>query len=114
MPDKLYIRIGEVAEQLEVESHVIRYWEKEFQINPHRSNAGQRMYRKHEVSLLKRIKTLVYEEGYTLTGAKKVMAGHVPIGEATELQLTEMYTRLQRLHERIESLRIENKRNPSN
>ena len=114
MPEKLYIRIGEVAEQLDVESHVIRYWEKEFHITPHRSNAGQRMYRKHEVSLLKRIKTLVYDEGYTLTGAKKVMAGHVPIGEATQLQLTEIYTRLQRLKERIQSLRAENKRNPTN
>ena len=101
MPEKLYLRIGEVAQELGVDSHVIRYWEKEFHIQPHRSNAGQRLYRKHEVSLLHRIKTLVYDEGYTLTGAKKVMAGHVPLGEAMQSQLLEVQSRLQNLKSRI-------------
>ena len=111
MSSKLYLRIGEVAQELEIESHVIRYWEKEFHIQPHRSNAGQRLYRKHEVRLLHRIKTLVYDEGYTLTGAKKVMAGHVPLGESMQLKIKEVHARLQQLEEKIDTLRIENKRN---
>lgn len=110
MTEKMYLRIGEVAELLGIDAHVLRYWEKEFHINPHRSNAGQRLYRKHEVSLLKRIKTLVYEEGYTLVGAQKVMAGHVPLGESTQIKLNEIHTRLQVLAEKIESIQIENKR----
>ena len=110
MPEKLYLRIGEVAQELGVDSHVIRYWEKEFHIQPHRSNAGQRLYRKHEVSLLHRIKTLVYDEGYTLTGAKKVMAGNVPLGESTQLKIKEIHARLQQLEDKIHVLREENKR----
>ena len=108
MSDKLYLRIGEVAEQLGVESHVIRYWEREFSLKPHRSNAGQRLYRKHEINLLKRIKTLVMDEGYTLTGAKKVMAGHVPIGEAIQTRIQEASKRLKLLHTHIVELRENN------
>jgi len=108
MSNKLYLRIGEVADALGVESHMIRYWEKEFSLKPHRSNAGQRLYRKHEINLLKRIKTLVLDEGYTLTGAKKVMAGHVPLGETMQTRIQEVATRLQELHSHIVELRKTN------
>ena len=101
MPEKLYYRIGELASELSVPSHVIRYWEGEFNINPHRSASGQRLYRKHECNLFRRIKHLVHEEGYTLMGAKKVMAGHVPLGEAMQSQLLEVQSRLQNLKSRI-------------
>ena len=108
MADKLYLRIGEVADLLGVESHMLRYWEREFSLKPHRSNAGQRLYRKHEINLLKRIKTLVLDEGYTLTGAKKVMAGHVPIGEAVQTRIQEVSNRLKLLHKHIAELRENN------
>ena len=108
MSEKLYLRIGEVADLLGVESHMLRYWEREFSLKPHRSNAGQRLYRKHEINILKRIKTLVLDEGYTLTGAKKVMAGHVPIGEAVQTRLQEVSNRLNLLHKHIAELRENN------
>ena len=50
VPDKLYFRIGEVAELVGVEAHVLRYWETEFKLRPHRSSSGQRLYRKQDVS----------------------------------------------------------------
>ncbi len=74
VPDKLYFRIGEVAELVGVEPHVLRYWEVEFKLRPHRSGAGQRLYRKQEVSRFLRIRQLLHEEGYTVAGARKALA----------------------------------------
>jgi DNA-binding transcriptional MerR regulator len=71
--EKLYYRIGEAAKILEIEKHVIRYWEKEFEIDTHRSSAGQRMYRRTEIDVLRKIKSLIYDEGYTIQGAKKFL-----------------------------------------
>jgi len=71
IPDKMYLRIGEVSRILEVEPYVLRYWESEFQdIKPIRSNK-QRLYRKKDVELILKIKKLLYEEGYTIAGAKQ-------------------------------------------
>ena len=56
IPDKLYFRIGEVAELVGVESHVLRYWEGEFKMRPHRSSSGQRLYRKRDISRSLKIK----------------------------------------------------------
>ena len=70
---KLYYRIGEVAKALSIEKHVIRYWEKEFEIDTHRSSSGQRLYRKKEITRLQKIKSLIYDEGYTIQGAKKFL-----------------------------------------
>ena len=71
--EKLYYRIGEAAKLLHVEKHVIRYWEKEFEINTHRSSSGQRLYRRMEIETLQKIKSLIYDEGYTIQGAKKFL-----------------------------------------
>jgi DNA-binding transcriptional MerR regulator len=73
LPDKLYFRIGEVAELLGVETHVLRYWESEFKLKPHRSSSGQRLYRKQDVSLFFRVKHLLHNEGYTIAGARKFL-----------------------------------------
>ncbi|WP_456433254.1 MerR family transcriptional regulator [Thermosulfuriphilus sp.] len=71
IPDKAYFRIGEVAEITGIEPHVLRYWEKEFrQIRPQRV-AGQRLYRQKDVHLIFRIKKLLYEEGFTISGARR-------------------------------------------
>ena len=68
---KRYYSIGEVARLLNLEPHVLRFWEKEFrQIKPLRVS-GRRLYRPEQVELFKRIKKLLYEEGYTISGAKK-------------------------------------------
>ncbi len=75
VPDKLYFRIGEVAQLVGVDSHVLRYWESEFKMKPHRSSSGQRLYRKQDLSAFLRIKHLLHDEGYTIAGARKVLAG---------------------------------------
>ena len=72
--EKLYYRIGEAAKLLKIEKHVIRYWEKEFEIDTHRSSSGQRLYRRVEIETLHKIKSLIYDEGYTIQGAKKFLS----------------------------------------
>jgi DNA-binding transcriptional MerR regulator len=73
IPDKLYFRIGDVARICEVPAYVLRFWETEFsQLKPNKSGTGQRLYRKRDVELALRIKRLLYDEGYTIPGARQV------------------------------------------
>ena len=72
IPDKLYFRIGEVAELLGVEPYVLRYWESEFPpLSPKKSGAGHRLYRRRDVELLLRIKELLYTKRFTIEGARQ-------------------------------------------
>ena len=72
LPDKLYFKIGEVSEIVGVESYVLRYWETEFPaLKPTKSRSQQRMYRKRDVEILLKIKKLLYDDMYTIAGAKK-------------------------------------------
>jgi DNA-binding transcriptional MerR regulator len=72
LPPKLYYRIGEVAELVGVEPHVLRYWEREFRtIRPAKSARGQRVYSRRDVESLMRVRELLYAEGFTIAGAKK-------------------------------------------
>jgi len=72
IPDKLYFRIGEVARLCRLPAYVLRFWETEFaQLRPSKSNTGQRMYRRREVEMALRIKELLYEEGFTIAGARQ-------------------------------------------
>src|SRR6202795_4153001 len=71
IPDKLYFRIGEVAELGRLPAYVLRFWETEFpQLKPIKSSTGQRMYRKRDVESVVRIKKLLYEDGFTIAGAR--------------------------------------------
>ena len=72
IPDKLYFRIGEVADLCRLPAYVLRFWETEFpQLKPTKSSTGQRMYRRKDVEHVLRIKTLLYAEGYTIAGARE-------------------------------------------
>lgn len=72
IPDKLYFRIGEVAELVGVEPHVLRYWESEFPaLSPKKSGTGHRLFRRKDVELLLRIKDLLYGKKYTIEGARQ-------------------------------------------
>ena len=72
IPEKLYFRIGEVARLCRLPAYVLRFWETEFpQLKPVKSSTGQRMYRKRDVESVVRIKRLLYEEGYTINGARQ-------------------------------------------
>lgn len=75
IPDKLYFKIGEVSQIVGVEPHVLRYWELEFkQINPYRPPSGQRLYRRSDLEVVMEIKRLLYEEGFTIAGARKALS----------------------------------------
>jgi DNA-binding transcriptional MerR regulator len=72
IPDRLYFRIGEVARLCRLPAYVLRFWETEFpQLKPGKSSAGQRMYRRTDVENVARIKRLLYEEGFTIPGARQ-------------------------------------------
>ena len=76
IPDRLYFKIGDVAELCGVETYVLRFWESQFpQLKPNKSGTGQRLYRRRDVEMAMEIKRLVHAEGYTLSGARAVL-GH--------------------------------------
>jgi len=70
--DRLYYRIGEISRITGLKPHVLRYWESEFKIiKPYKGGSLQRLYRKRDLDLILKIKKLLYEEGFTIAGAKK-------------------------------------------
>jgi len=95
IPDKLYFKIGEVSDILGVEPYVLRYWETEFaQLAPKKSGAGHRLYRRKDVELLLRIKHLLYDERFTIEGARQTLqkGGRVPKSHAAKLVQQELFT----------------------
>jgi DNA-binding transcriptional MerR regulator len=86
LPSKLFFRIGEVADLVGVEPHVLRYWEREFRsVRPSKSAKGQRVYSRRDVESLLRVRDLLYREGFTIAGARKKLqrAGEEPEELAT-------------------------------
>ena len=74
IPDKLYFRIGEVARLCRLPAYVLRFWETEFpQLRPGKSSTGQRLYRRRDVENVVRIKKLLYDEGFTIAGARRML-----------------------------------------
>ena len=77
IPDKQYFKIGEVSALTELEPYVLRYWETEFKsIRPVRMGSNQRMYRRRDVETILEIKRLLYDQGFTIAGAKKQILHH--------------------------------------
>src|SRR5215207_9285623 len=75
IPDKLFFKIGEVSQLVGVEAYVLRYWESEFRgLSPKKSSSGQRMFRRKDVELLLQIKHLLYDQKFTIEGARKALA----------------------------------------
>jgi DNA-binding transcriptional MerR regulator len=113
IPDKLYFKIGEVKKITGVETHVLRYWESEFKIiRPQRASSKQRLYRKVDVENILTIKKLLYEDGYTVPGARKLLTAKkgltkkkekpkIPEGRARSM-LAELKSDLQQLQEMLE------------
>jgi len=72
IPAKRYFTIGEVSELCQVKPHVLRYWEQEFsQLNPVKRRGNRRYYQRHEVELIRKIRSLLYLEGFTISGARQ-------------------------------------------
>lgn len=80
IPAKRYFTIGEVAELCGVKTHVLRYWEQEFtQLRPVKRRGNRRYYQHHEVLMIRRIRDLLYEQGFTISGARnKLEAADTP------------------------------------
>lgn len=78
IPEKLYFRIGEVARLCRLPAYVLRFWETEFpQLKPVKSSTGQRMYRHKDVENVLHIKKLLYEEGFTIAGARQHLRAEI-------------------------------------
>lgn len=72
IPDKLYFRIGEVAELCDVPAYVLRFWETEFpHLRPAKSDTGQRTYRRRDVEAILQVRSLLYDQGFTIAGARQ-------------------------------------------
>ena len=90
IPEKLFFKIGEVCELAGVQAHVLRYWESEFPtLAPQKNRAGQRVYRKRDVEMALRIKELLYDDQYTIAGAKKRLANDMRAGGKLKIVPTE-------------------------
>lgn len=79
MSKKLFYKIGEACKLLDIQPYVLRYWETEFPfLSPGKSKSGQRVYSAKEIEIIRRIKALLYDEGYTIAGAKKRLESDLP------------------------------------
>jgi len=109
IPAKRYFTIGEVSELCAVKPHVLRYWEQEFtQLRPIKRRGNRRYYQHHEVLLIRRIRSLLYEHGFTINGARNRLeisgpitvtrdsAGKAPAASALRSRLQEIRALLQR------------------
>lgn len=86
IPEKIYFKIGEVCELVGVQAHVLRYWETEFpMLSPQKNRSGQRSYRRRDVEISLRIKELLYDEMFTIAGAKKKLQAEMR--ETTKLKV---------------------------
>jgi DNA-binding transcriptional MerR regulator len=76
IPSKRYFTIGEVSELCAVKPHVLRYWEQEFpDLKPVKRRGNRRYYQRHDVMLIRQIRSLLYEQGFTIGGARQQLAG---------------------------------------
>jgi len=99
IPDKLYFKIGEVARITGVQPYILRYWESEFSVlQPKKSGTGQRLYRKKDIQTVLKIKYLLYEQKFTIAGAKRRL-----LSDGGEL-LADLPETLRRLREGLEGL----------
>jgi len=84
IPGKRYFTIGEVSELCDVKPHVLRYWEQEFPtLNPVKRRGNRRYYQRQDVLLIRQIRSLLYDQGFTIGGARQRLAGEDGKEEAT-------------------------------
>ena len=88
IPAKRYFTIGEVSELCGVKPHVLRYWEQEFtQLKPVKRRGNRRYYQHHEVLLIRRIRELLYEQGFTISGARNRLDGRGSVSAADDADI---------------------------
>jgi DNA-binding transcriptional MerR regulator len=111
IPAKRYFTIGEVSELCGVKPHVLRYWEQEFtQLKPVKRRGNRRYYQHHEVLLIRRIRELLYEQGFTISGARNRLDETMrerasgPGGKAADVQVAPGPADLQRIRRELSSV----------
>jgi DNA-binding transcriptional MerR regulator len=88
IPGKRYFTIGEVSELCQVKPHVLRYWEQEFpQLKPVKRRGNRRYYQRHDVLMIRQIRSLLYEQGFTIGGARQQMSGDQAKQDSNQTQL---------------------------
>ncbi|MFP4649084.1 MAG: MerR family transcriptional regulator [Halorhodospira sp.] len=100
IPSKRYFTIGEVSQLCAVKPHVLRYWEQEFpQLRPVKRRGNRRYYQRHDVILIRRIQTLLYEEGFTISGARQKLESYEEREDLAQSQqvIREMRIELERV-----------------
>ena len=87
IPSKRYFTIGEVSELCGVKPHVLRYWEQEFtQLKPVKRRGNRRYYQRHDVILIRQIRSLLYDQGFTIGGARQQLTGDVAKDDTNQSQ----------------------------
>ena len=105
IPPKRYFTIGEVGELCAVKPHVLRYWEAEFpQLKPVKRRGNRRYYQRRDVILIRQIKSLLYEQGYTIGGARQKMTDNPEEVAASQVRTGEIKALIKELEEVIKSL----------
>jgi len=108
IPDKLYFKIGEVCKITEVEPYILRYWESEFKlIKPYRTKSNQRLYRKKDVEAVLKIRKMLYEQKYTIAGAKKKLKEAAPQQESRQQKQLSLNLPDQRYTTALKQIRAE-------
>ncbi len=113
IPEKIFFKIGEVCDLVGVQAHVLRYWETEFpMLSPQKNRSGQRSYRRRDVEIALRIKELLYEDLYTIAGAKKKL--QVEMRDSSRLKIVhsestkkESFIKEVKVPEYVEELEVE-------
>ena len=102
IPGKRYFTIGEVSELCAVKPHVLRYWEQEFpQLNPVKRRGNRRYYQRQDVLMIRQIRSLLYEQGFTIGGARQRMSGDEARDDTTQYKqlIRQMITELEDVHQ---------------
>lgn len=106
MEEKEFYSIKEVAEMLGIPAYVLRYWEKEFpMLKPHRNRLGRRFYSRKDIDIARMIKVILYEQGYTIAGAKKKLATLTEGPEQLSLPLKDTTKIVKELKEELKEIR---------
>jgi len=105
IPTKRYFTIGEVSELCDVKPHVLRYWEQEFPtLKPVKRRGNRRYYQRHDVVLIRQIRSLLYEQGYTIGGARQKLADPAEVEETSTTISSDSQQIIQKTRAELEDL----------
>ena len=106
VPNKRYFSIGEVGQLCELKPHVLRYWEQEFpQLSPVKRRGNRRYYQREDILLIRRIRTMLYDEGFTISGAKQQLKGRQ--AKEVKLEISESKQTIREIRRELEDILLE-------